>query len=85
MFSAVKYWVAFIYLSGQRGLGYGTPMPISVSDINAYLVLNEVTELEHKLDYLYYITELDKVWLENLREKTEQEQRKQGRAKSRGR
>jgi len=63
-------WQAFQDLNCSRTAGFDFN-PIQVNEIQAWLSIHEVTELEDKVEYYRLITTLDRVWLKWSREKHE--------------
>jgi len=62
-------WDAFVALSGTRDSGFG-PSPIKYSQLLAYCQLNEINGAERDL-LSRCVRELDQVWLEWARKKSE--------------
>lgn len=64
----LNIWNGFLELAGRRQSGFG-PCPISVSDITAWLDLNEVRSHERRRRYFSLICAMDNHWLKVMAEK----------------
>jgi hypothetical protein len=70
-----EYWEAFNFLNGSRQMGFMSMGKIPISEIESYLKINEITDLEEKKEYLTWINVMDDVYLDyshrNDKEKAE--------------
>ncbi len=60
----IPYWQAFNILSPSRQIGLGVGA-IPLSEIEAYIRLYEITDSEEKEELLYFIREMDGVFLKH--------------------
>lgn len=58
------YFDAFFKLSRSRQIGFGTPQPITISEIRNYLDIEEVTDPDERKQFIDYIQALDSRYLE---------------------
>lgn len=65
------YYEAFVALSGSRPVEEGRELPITMSDIKAYLDLVEECGAENRLQYLRYIQRMDAKYIEHRGKKAE--------------
>lgn len=56
-------WAAFAQLNGSRQYGFG-PQPIPVSEIVAWLELNDITDSDQRNDIAIMVRILDSEWFE---------------------
>lgn len=66
----IDYYDAFRYLGASRMWSQVGPLPISVSDIAAFLFLNNITNPDERMKYLRLVQAMDRVELKFLQEKT---------------
>lgn len=77
-----EIWQAFQNLHYSRTAGFEVN-PIQVSEIESWLRIHEVTELEDRIEYFQLITALDQVWIKWSRDKRKED--KSGNVKTRNR
>lgn len=65
------YLEAFQSLSASRPSGFGGPEPIPLSEIKAYLDLNEVHDVREKKRLLNIVQLMDMTWLKYQHEQAE--------------
>jgi hypothetical protein len=56
-------WAAFTELSESRSYGFGHPNPIPISEIVAWLDLNEVHSPEDRREITLLIQAMDRTWI----------------------
>ena len=77
---AAPYWTAYWDLDSSRQLGGTGAGPIPMSEIEAYLRLKNITDLDERGCYITMIRALDSVYLKHMAEQREAERnRRRGR------
>ncbi|UVD36478.1 hypothetical protein RCXUPER_60 [Rhodobacter phage RcXuper] len=59
-------WEAYCFLNERRGVGPNGPLPISVSDIQAYAELTGRIEPRYRQQLIRFIPPLDRVFLKDF-------------------
>lgn len=63
--------MAFWILCEARGWGAsGTPLPIPISEVLAYVEFHYIDDLEEREDMLYFVREMDDVYLKQKLQQT---------------
>lgn len=73
---SVPYWTAFLNLSVSRLFNEMGPMPLAVSDIEAYLNIYGVCDIDRRIAYYEAVVALDNQWLKFQRENNKPNDRK---------
>lgn len=76
-------WEAFAALSRTRENNQTGPQPITFGEVAAYCALNSISSHDDIDDLLFFITELDIVWLKKTHAKIEVEMEKAKRKNTR--
>jgi hypothetical protein len=60
-----KYLDGYRFLTRSRAHGEAGPLPIAVSEVQAYLMLIEEDRVEERLRFLRYVQEMDGAYLDH--------------------
>jgi hypothetical protein len=60
---------AFLMLNGSRPYVEGTPMPIPLTEIYAYLQIIDVLDIDTRLDYIRFLQVCDTAYRESTKSK----------------
>lgn len=59
-------WESYCFLSERRGVGPGGPLPITVSDMNAFIELTGRIEPRYRRQLVRFIPPLDRAFLKDF-------------------
>lgn len=82
-FEARTYWEYFSLLDRTRQYADGAPQPIVLRELTCYLDEEQITDLDHRADVIYFVLLLDSKYRELVADKAkrERDQEKGGKGK----
>ena len=66
-------WEGWVYLTNTRSRGMSGAEPIAIGAIRDWLDFDGVTDADERKDFLFFISSLDRVFMDHVNEKREQE------------